>query len=454
MNIFPKPRLMAWLAAGWLALASFGASAGPVPLDLLSQQQLDELPESVRNMTLRQIADLVASSPADGGNSIPALRGLDVSRVNGLPASMMDLTLAQLADLQRIIDDPAVEERLSAWMEAYLQELKALGPRIAERGGARNLLLAQLWCDMFEDQGGSDGRPVTRQHCETNGWLDKAEAMRPWDPWVAWYAAGSCDAADAECPSNPQAMLELERQQPDNAAVALLAMAHADDRARRKWLHQAARADRYHNFNQDIVAALYGLSRELTLPDMDADMATYLQYSMLGTDVAEVPRALNISMMMMATVELQAAEHDILWQPVKQACEPLADASGQNRLRRDCIQVASLLADSGQSFIVKKEAAQLRVGLETDRQRRQQWQQQLRQFLWYEAQMQANPTAAGKSRFCDMVLSRGLGAATDDWRASNAIADTAPADWQPADKTEQAMLGDDWPYPGASQSAP
>lgn len=444
--------MVACLAACWLALVSFCASAQPTLKPILTQQELDKLPERVRNMTLQEIVHLYASSPADGGNPIPALQDTELAR---LPASMMDLTLAEIVRLQRIIEDPTLEQRLQTWMQAYLQAAHDLPACIVERGGARNLLLAQLWCNMFKSESmlSDQARP---QPCESAGWLEQAEAVRPWDRWMAWYAAGSCDAASSECDSDPEAMAALRQLEPDNAAVELLALAHTVGNDQRRYLHQAAQAGRYHNDNQDIVAALYHLSRELRLPDMEADVAAYVEYVLLGQGVTDASRAMNTNFMMMATIELQAAEHDILWLPVKQMCQPLATESGQRGLRRDCTEVASLLARGAQSFIVKKEALQSRVQWETDRRKRQHWQQQLRQFWWDEAQMQrqVNQGGASKSRFGELMLGQGLNAVMDDWRASASIAATPPANWQPADQDEQAMLRDDRPYPGDGPSLP
>ena len=363
-----------------------------------------------------------------------------------LPAAAEDvpgLSKERLAELQRLENDPHIKRANEAWTKASREAIRQHLRAVAAQGDPRSLLAASMLWSGFAGLADDAPQPQVKPAQETRAWFDAARRTRPRDVLVAWIEASDCAGFSDNC--DPRGALQfLLQEEPQNAAVQLLALADADKRGDRKatdahW-QAIASASTYDPHTLEISRLLHSTMAGVEQPPLDSRLA-----QAMGTWFGLNRPATTQDFADIGTIALSTALALPGFAPVTRECKVEKLVSASLNRQAECERMLELLAADESTLIGPLIGLPKLVVLSGDSPEGKAWREQLRQLYWiYENAQQhmAGMTSGGPlpAEYGTWFMTEGELPAMRRLLAHYGLPMQAPAGWLPREPRYRALV--------------
>lgn len=268
-----------------------------------------------------------------------------------------------------------------------------------------------------------------------------ARRLGPDDRLLAWLEAVDCPRALAGSACDPQAALaRLQRLEPDNAAVWIMALdrpvAQGDEAAVDRLLARAAAGSRYAMPFGEIALLLFQTLQKVDAPSMTPRVAVALGADLgLGRPARADDMAAIQAMAIASAVALPA------YQPLQKVCVGRDSKPVRAQRLPVCIAIYALLAQDG--LLVSQNIALINLVRLTavDAVAGPQWRERLRQMLWVRVQAMKHLTTGVAEGYLQSVWRNGELPALEAVLSGAGVPVAAPPGWLPDDARHRALIG-------------
>lgn len=334
--------------------------------------------------------------------------------------------------------DPETEAALQRWHQANAAAIEQHVRELMTSQIARKQLAAALMAPAYKPQPKS-GQGFGGASEESTIAFAAAKRLGPNDPLIAWMEAVDCPGARTGPGCDSKAAIErLQRIEPDNAAIWVLALRDAqeggDATGVDRYLAQAAQARRYRYPLGEIGQLLYEEFRQVDSPSLDARIAEAIG---IGGELGRTPTADDVAGVNAMSIAFAVALPAL--QPLLHACMGEDNRPAPAHRTSDCGAVFRHLVESDLMI------AQL-IGLATlarmtaDVPEGAKWREQLRELYWISSEGQKALLGNMPENYLTSFWRYGEVEAYKQALTAAGRSIAPPADWLPDDPRRRAIV--------------
>nr|MBA3486344.1 hypothetical protein [Lysobacter sp.] len=350
--------------------------------------------------------------------------------LNPRDKELLDQQCAQEA----LMSDPQTKAAVDQWNQDQRVAVARHARKLAASSEPHDLLAAALIASLAGAPQPSAPGQWSRE--EAGAAFTAATQRGRGDALINWMEAIDCPrfAAYSECDAQA-ALLRLQRSEPDNAAVWLLAYTRADQGSleAEQFLDNAARATRYQVPFNDLGALMQEQYAAVDSPDMSPLVAKALAGT-FGQGADQVPDVAGINAMAIATVVAMPA-----LSPLQLACFPPGGVEPIFVIVSACTEIYTLMSEDP-PLISQRLALVNLVRITVNSPEGPGWRERLRQLHWIQSHAIQILGSSAPQGYMGSVWRDGEVVAMQGLLAAAGISSQPPGGWLPDDPRIRAYI--------------